>query len=249
MRSIKSSSKKLLLTSLLIPVLFVGVMWIVFGIEHIFNIELYRYGLMPRTWSGLRGILFSPFLHGNLNHIVSNSLPMLILMFALISGYPKVAFRTFLMIYFLSGIWVWIAARPDYHIGASGIIYGLVSFLFFMGLFRKDKKSIALALLVTFLYGSLIWGIFPVDPTISWEGHLLGGIAGIFAAVMYYKVDLPKRPKLDDSETGLPYWKYEVEGDIKEEFKHPPPEQNQLNVNYSFKPNRNEDKADKATPQ
>jgi membrane associated rhomboid family serine protease len=246
MQSLKKSSRKQLMASLLMPVLFVGVMWIVFGIEHIINIELYMYGLMPRTWFGLRGILFSPFLHGDLNHIVSNSLPMLILLFALISGYPKVALKTLLMVYFLSGIWVWIAARPDYHIGASGIIYGLVSFLFFMGIFRKDKKSIALALLVTFLYGSLIWGIFPVDPSISWEGHLLGGIAGIFAAIMYYKVDLPPRPKLDDSETGLPYWKYEVEGDIKEEFKQSPPEQPDLKVHYSFKPNKKEEKPDNA---
>lgn len=235
------NEKSNLYASLMLPILFVAIMWLVYVLELLLETKFSEFGLFPRYWLGLRGIITAPFLHGDFNHIVSNTLPMLILGFALINGYPKVAGKAFLIIYFLVGFWVWAAARPNYHIGASGIIYGLVAFLFFIGLLRKDKQSIALSLLVTFLYGSFIWGIFPVEAGISWESHLLGGIAGIFTAYLFYKIDLPPKPIQDFTEeeiSHLPYWKYEVEGDLK---KEEPLEEKDISINYIYRPDKKKD--------
>ena len=109
------------------------------------------------------------------------------------------------MIWLFTGFWVWLAARDSSHIGASGLIYGFVCFLFFSGLLRKDTRLMAVSLLVTFLYGSMVWGILPVDQSISWESHLFGSIAGIFCAY-YYRADGPQRPKSQweiDEEMGI----------------------------------------------
>lgn len=227
-----TSARNNLKISLVIPVLFAGVMWLVKIIETITDTSFAHYGLIPRKLEGLIGIVTTPFLHGDFEHLVSNTLPILILGFAILSAFPKFAFRVFGWIFFLTGFWVWVAARPSYHIGASGIIYGMISFLFFMGLIRRDARSIALALLVTFLYGSFIWGIFPIEQGISWESHLLGGIAGIFCAVLYRNEDRPPKPLIliEDQETDLPYSDYEVEGELKQEKYFP-----ETQIRYIFK--------------
>jgi hypothetical protein len=108
--------------------------------------------------------------------------------------YKEIALGVIGLVWFFTGFWVWLAARQDAHIGASGLIYGLVCFLFFSGLLRKDTRLLAVSLLVTFLYGSMVWGILPVDQTISWESHLLGSVSGIFCAVYFRKLG-PQRPK------------------------------------------------------
>ena len=127
--------------------------------------------------------------------------------------YPKVAYKVFTIIYFGSGVLVWFFGREVYHIGASGIIYGFVSFLFFSGIFRKDNRSIALALVVIFLYGGLIWGVLPVEKGVSWESHLFGAIVGLISAFIFREVDPPKRYDWEDEKSDTPIRNLEVSYD------------------------------------
>lgn len=229
----KEEESQLLYTSIFMPLIFVAIMWLVKIFETLTNISLVTFGVYPHTFSGLKGILFSPFIHGDWNHLISNSLPFLILGFLMLFNYRKVAFKAFVFIYFASGIMLWLVGRnetisgdPVYHIGASGLVYGFAFFLFFSGIFRRDISSIALSLFVIFLYGSIVWGIFPFRWEISWEGHLMGGIAGAFIAFVFRKVDLPPPVILDDD-------------DDEKDFT----EQDYLRVVYELKEeNRNKEK-------
>ncbi len=161
----------------------------------------------------LIGIFTSPLIHGGFSHLISNTAPLIFMGLGIFYFYPKAAYKVFAIIYFGTGILVWIFAREVYHIGASGIIYGFVSFLFFSGIFRKDNRSIALALIVVFLYGGLIWGVLPVEKGVSWESHLFGGIVGILAAFIFRKVDPPKKYEWEDEESEIPANKLEVSYD------------------------------------
>ena len=176
------------------PLLFVILLWIIELLSVYFDYRLLWLGVIPRTISGIPGIFFAPFIHGNYEHLLSNTLPLLVVGSGLIYFYGEIAKSVLLMIWFFTGFWVWLAARQESHIGASGLIYGLVCFLFLSGILRKDTRLLAVSLLVTFLYGSLVWGILPVDQSISWESHLFGSIAGFFCAVYYRKLG-PQRPK------------------------------------------------------
>ena len=182
------------------PLVFIALLWIVKLFEFVTGFDLGRFGLLPRHVSGLQGILFSPFLHGDWNHLISNTIPFFILSFLMIFNYRKVAFKSFVFIFFLSGILVWIFGRENYHIGASGLVYGMAFFIFFSGIFRKNIQSIALSLLIVFVYGSIVWGVLPIDLTISWEGHLMGAICGSISAFYFRKVDLPEEIVLDDDD-------------------------------------------------
>lgn len=142
---------------------------------------------MPREFEGLRGIFLSPFIHGEWNHLLSNLLPMAVLGSLLFSSYREIAFRVFFLIYMLTGIWVWMFARPAYHIGASGIVYGLWSFVLLSGFLRKRNDLIVLSFLVAFLYGSMFWGLFPIFPDVSFEAHISGMLAGIMCAIYYLR--------------------------------------------------------------
>ena len=168
--------------SILYPSLFVMLLWAVKFVEIIFGIDFIRFGLYPRSYSGLIGVLTCPLIHSSFNHLFSNSIPLLVLGGITFYFYRPIAFSVFFWVYLMSGIWLWAAGREAYHVGASGLVYGFVAFLFFSGIFRKERKLLVLSLLVTFLYGSLIWGIFPIYPQISWESHLLGSLAGIATA-------------------------------------------------------------------
>ncbi len=146
-------------------------------------------------------------IHANTEHLFSNTLPLLILGTMLFYFYNKTAFRVFIILYFGTGIWVWLGARPAYHIGSSGIVYGLSSFIFTSGALIRSIRLMAVSLLVVFLYGSLIWGLFPIDWKISWESHLSGFIIGIFLA-FYFKKDHeylkdPVPEYLDDEDDGI----------------------------------------------
>jgi membrane associated rhomboid family serine protease len=176
------------------PLLFACCAWLVFGVQWAAGTDLHELGILPRSWQGLVGILTAPFVHQDINHITSNTVPLLVVGTGLFYFYREIAWRVVVMIWLLTGFWVWLAARESYHIGASGLIYGFVCFLFFSGLLRRDRQMLALSMLVTFLYGSMVWGILPVDQRISWEAHLFGSFAGIFAAVVYRK-DGPVREK------------------------------------------------------
>lgn len=192
--------KKHLQLSIFMPLVFIALLWIVKLFEFVTGFDLGRFGLLPRHVSGLQGILFSPFLHGDWNHLISNTIPFFILSFLMIFNYRKVAFKSFVFIFFLSGILVWIFGRENYHIGASGLVYGMAFFIFFSGIFRKNIQSIALSLLIVFVYGSIVWGVLPIDLTISWEGHLMGAICGSISAFYFRKVDLPEEIVLDDDD-------------------------------------------------
>ena len=177
--------KKKFIASLIFPVGFVFLLWVIKISEIIFNLNFTTFGILPGSVNGLPGILLAPLIHANFKHLFSNSLPILFLGTGIIYFYRKSSYKVILIIYLGTGILDWLFARKAYHIGASGIIYGFVTFLFFSGIIRRDTRAIALALLVTFLYGSLIWGILPLDSGISWESHLFGSIMGIFCAFLY----------------------------------------------------------------
>ncbi|MFZ1824550.1 MAG: rhomboid family intramembrane serine protease, partial [Chitinophagales bacterium] len=174
----KAEENQLLYTSIFMPIVFVALMWLVKIFEVLTGISLASWGVFPLTVKGLRGILFSPLIHGDWNHLISNSVPFIILGFLMLFTYRKVAFKAFVFIYLASGFMLWLTGRPSYHIGASNLVYGFAFFLFFSGVFRKDIQSIALSLLIVFLYGGIVWGLLPLDWHISWEGHLMGGISG-----------------------------------------------------------------------
>lgn len=171
--------------SIKLPLVFATVLWLIQIVQVILPVDFASWGVYPRTAFGLRGILFSPLIHGSFGHIIANTPPLIALGALMLFFYPKIAIRSFLFIYLVSGLAVWAFARPVFHIGASGLIYGMVAFIFFSGIFRKNIKSIALALLVLFFYSGMFFGILPGQPGISWEGHLLGSLAGILAAFVY----------------------------------------------------------------
>jgi membrane associated rhomboid family serine protease len=189
----KEIEKKIFKYSLLFSVVIVGLFWLVKLAEDYLGADLTEYGILPMQIEGLRGILFSPFIHSSYDHLLSNSIPFLILSFALFYFYRKLAYRILFFIYILSGICVWLGGRDSYHIGASGIVYGLAFFLFFSGVFRKDANLLTIGIIVVFLYGSMFWGIFPIKPGISWESHLWGSASGVLLAY-YYRNQGPVRP-------------------------------------------------------
>jgi len=181
--------KKKFITSLILPVGFVFLLWVIKISEIVFNLNFTTLGILPGSIKGIPGILLAPLIHANIKHLFSNSLPILFLGTGIIYFYRNSSYKVFLIIYLGTGILDWLFARKAYHIGASGLIYGFVTFLFFSGIIRRDTRAIALALLVTFLYGSLIWGILPIDSGISWESHLFGSILGIICAFLYKGCD------------------------------------------------------------
>lgn len=187
------------LNFLILPVYIVLVMWLVFWFEVRWSYGLNHYGILPGSISGLRGILFGPFLHGSLKHLFNNSIPLIVLISALFSFYPKQALRILIIGALFSGLGTWLIGRPAYHIGASGVVYMLASYLLFQGLFSKNLQLISISLIVVFFYGSLIWYLFPVDPKISWEGHSSGFAVGIILALFYHR-RLPTAEKKYDWE-------------------------------------------------
>ena len=169
--------------------MFVVVIWAIKVLETSFGISFAGYGLFPREAHGLIGIATFPLLHGSWDHLISNTLPTLFFTTALFYFYSKSARPVFIAIYIIPGILLWLFARPSFHIGASAIVYGLAAFIFFSGVIRKDKRSIILALILTFFYGGMVWGILPYKDGVSWEGHLFGGITGFAAAIVFRKRD------------------------------------------------------------
>jgi membrane associated rhomboid family serine protease len=160
-------------------------MWGIHILSVIFRADLGNLGIHPRDINSLPGILLSPLVHGSWEHLLSNTLPLLILGIILFLIYDKAAMKIWWLNYFFTGTLVWLFARDSYHIGASGIIYGLASFLLFSGFFRMDVRSIAIASGVAIFYGGMVWGILPIQPGVSWESHLFGGIVGIVLAFFF----------------------------------------------------------------
>ena len=182
--------------SFFFPALLVLLIWLVKLFEITFDIDLTGYGLWPLQWKGLIGIVTAPLLHANLSHLSANSFPLFFLGALLFYFYKPLAWRVFFLIWFLTGLWVWVFARGEaVHIGASGVVYGLAAFLFLSGILRRDNKLMAITLLIAFIYGGLVWGVFPQffpNQPISWESHLMGLLAGTVLAV-YYRNAGPQR--------------------------------------------------------
>ncbi len=174
----------------LYPSLLILTLWVVYWGEFYAPIDIVSLGIMPRTLGGLSGVFFSPLIHStnDIFHLINNSIPVFVLSAALLFYYRKVAFQVFFLSWFLSGILTWIIAKNEgsFHIGISSVIYSLVCFLFLSGILRRQKQLQAVSLLIVFLYGSLVWGIFPMEEKVSWQGHLGGSITGIALAAYYY---------------------------------------------------------------
>ncbi|MBU2556346.1 MAG: rhomboid family intramembrane serine protease [Bacteroidetes bacterium] len=243
-----STEKHRVRTSLFVPALFVLLMWLVKISEFVFDIRLSFLGIEPLTAKGLAGIVLSPFLHGDWNHLMANTVPVFVLIAGLYYFYRTLATEVLTLSVILSGLWVWLGARHGVHIGASGVIYALAAFLMLSGFLRRDNRLMALSFAVVFLYGSLIWGIFPElfpEKNISWEGHLSGLLAGVILALFFrnkgpqkrqYSWEIEEEEELEEkqaeaeAETGQmgdkqerPYW------DI------PQPDKNDLTVEYHFR--------------
>ncbi|MCK5338608.1 MAG: rhomboid family intramembrane serine protease [Bacteroidales bacterium] len=214
------SEKHKLFYSLFFPTVFLLVIWTVAIAEYLLGVRFVEYGLYPRTTDGAIGILTMPLIHADFNHLFANSVPIFVLGASLFYFYRSIALRVFILIYLFSNIWVWGMGREAYHIGASGLVYGLAAFLFVSGLIRKEPRLMAISMFVAFLYGSLIWGIFPElfpEKNISWEGHLMGMLAGVIFAIYFRKRGPQKRryswdfedeqEQEQDEDEGPAYWK------------------------------------------
>lgn len=190
-------------TAAILPFVAAVVLWCAFLIDHEFGLGLSRFGILPREWTGLIGVLFAPLIHADYEHVFNNSVPTFLLGWCLMYFYPRIAGRVVLISWLVGGFMVWLSARGNYHVGASGVVYGLTAFLFFSGFLRKQRTLMALSLLVAFLYGGLVWGVFPIVKHISWESHLWGGITGAVLAWIYRAVPpavQDPRPKFLDEE-------------------------------------------------
>ena len=187
--------------------LVIAAMWLMFWAEHLFKYDFYKLGVLPRSLEGLKGIIFMPLIHSqqDANHIINNSVPTFFLLATLIYFYREIALKVFLSGWILTGLLVWIYAKNNgsYHIGMSGLVYLLAGFLFFSGVLRRFLPLQAISLFVVFLYGSMIWGIFPMEEKVSWEGHLMGFILGIVQA-FWFRENGPQRPK----------YQYEIEKEM-----------------------------------
>jgi membrane associated rhomboid family serine protease len=194
-----------------IAVSFAGLLWLIKLAELLFGLDLFQHGVYPRRLEGLMGIILAPLIHGSISHLFANTAPIIILGTTLLYGYPKSAKIVIPAIIAGSGFGVWLFARNAYHIGASGLIFGMMFFIFIMGVLRWDRRAITLSLLVFFLYGGMIWGIFPVAPGISFESHFFGAVTGVVFAFLLKKHD-PAPPKKRYS------WEDEEEGPGQEDI-------------------------------
>jgi membrane associated rhomboid family serine protease len=230
--------------SMIFPGLLVLLLWIIKLIEVGFQTSFADYGLLPQSLVGLRGILFSPLLHADWKHLSSNSVPLFLLTAGLFYYYGKKARTIFSLCWLVTGLWVWIfAADTGIHIGASGVVYALATFHFTGGLLRREPRMMAFSLLVTFLYGGLVWGISPdffPGKNISWQSHLLGGLAGIVIAFAY-RGDGPQRKiyHWDDEEDDIEYFEEEpIASDetveVTSEQKGTEDDGNPVKVNYIY---------------
>ena len=175
--------------SALLVVAFVALLWAIEFVDRSLGLNLYRLGVYPGELHGLWGILFAPLLHGSWNHLASNSFALLLLGTALLYGYPRAARPVLVLVYIGSGIGVWLFARHSYHFGASGLTHGMMFFIFTIGILRGDRLSVALAMIVFFVYGGMVWSIFPQEPGISYESHFFGAIIGVLAAFLFRNRD------------------------------------------------------------
>lgn len=213
--------RKRFLYSLIFPAFFLLIIWLVKISEILLDLDFAFLGIFPLKSKGLIGILTAPLIHSDFEHLIANSIPVLILGTGLFYFYNKIAYKVFFLSYFIANVWIWFGARQAYHIGASGLVYSFASFLFVSGVIRKNVKLMAIALLVVFLYGSMIWGVLPIQPHVSWESHLMGAIAG-FVLAIYYKDKGPRSEMYsweieeDEDEDEDKYWEVDTASNTKD---------------------------------
>lgn len=241
-----------ILQSIIFPTIFVVLIWMVKAVELLSDTSFSRFGIMPMKAEGLIGIITSPFLHGDIAHLSANTIPFWVLGSLLFYVYRQISWKVITLIWLITGIWVWFWGREAYHIGASGVIYGLASFLFFSGIFRRDGRLLAVTFLVAFLYGSFIWGLFPdlfPKKNISWESHLMGLIAGLVLAVFYRNEGGPVKKKYswdfeDDDNTPEDdpdaYWNKPLQKKQPEKKEKTGPVE-PLRINYIYKKSGKDD--------
>jgi membrane associated rhomboid family serine protease len=170
--------------SAVIPLRLVLIMWAAFFLEWTLAFPFTSFGIIPRTGFGLIGIFTAPLLHGNLDHLLSNTLPLLFLGSVLFFFYNPIGATVFFRSYFWTNVMVWLFGRSNSsHIGASGVVYGLAFFLIFFGIFRRDFLSMLISVVVIMLYGGVMYGVLPTDPRVSWESHFAGALVGIYTAI------------------------------------------------------------------
>lgn len=243
--------KNRLLRSMVIPVVIVVVMWLVKSLEIFFDFDFSTFGIFPLKGRGLPGIVLSPFIHGDLKHLLNNSIPILILGTTLFYFYREVAITVLVLSALITGAWVWVFAREAWHIGASGVVYSLAAFLFVSGVIRRHPRLMAISLLVVFLYGSMVWGLFPIRERISWESHLMGSLSGLILA-WHFKQYGPQRKRYDweleeEEEEPVDDFAEKVIRSLGKDNSSPPGEPGRFssdpNIKYTYKP---KDKPDEA---
>jgi len=182
---LQDMEERSIIGSSVVPFRLVFFMWLAFFLEYLYGWPLSNLGIQPRTIIGFVGIIIAPLIHGNLSHLVSNTVPLIFLGSTLFFFYPRIAGKVFFRAFFWTNILVWLFARPANHIGASGVVYGLAFFLIFFGLFRRDFLSILISVLTLLLYGGVFYGVLPTDARVSWESHFAGALVGITSAVTF----------------------------------------------------------------
>lgn len=216
MKLFDEEEKKQIIRAFYLPVFLLYLIWVIKLVEALGGISLSNFGIYPRKAEGLIGILLSPLLHADFHHLVSNSIPLVILTASTIYFYRPIALRVLIMIWLITGTCVWLGGRPAYHLGASSVIYGEAAFLFFSGALSRNIPQLAISLLTVFLYGGMIWGIFPINMKISWESHLFGALTGMALAFIYAeKIPKTEEKIWEDEPDDDPYW------EIKEEDNKP----------------------------
>lgn len=244
----EEQEKKRFYGSMIFPGLLVLVLWLVKIIEVSFQTSFAEYGLLPQTLVGLRGIFFSPLLHADWKHLSANSVPLFLLTAGLVYYYGKKARSIFILCWLVTGLWVWIFANDTgTHIGASGVVYALATFHFMGGVLRREPRMMAFSLLVVFLYGGLVWGVIPdfyPEKNISWESHLLGGLAGIVIAIAY-RGDGPQRKiyHWDEDDEDIEYIEEGTEDTVEKPVEAHEPEEKEnpaipVQINYIYKENK-----------
>ncbi len=214
---------------------FVALLWLILLVDALTTVNLLQYGLRPGARDGLLGIFTAPLLHGGVEHLFNNSIPLLVGLTACLFLYPNSSLLVIPAVWLGSGLLGWFIGRPSLHFGASGLLYGLLAFVFLSGVLRRDMRSVSVSLLVGFFYGTMIWGVFPIRPNMSWELHLSGAFMGLLMAVLLRKWDqVPLRHYDWEDDDRTPPWY--PEGDENRRFDpgasasrtQEPPQENQL---------------------
>jgi len=193
--------------ALKIALFMLGFLWVILIVDSVLGLGLARFGLRPRHVEGLLGVFTAPLLHGGAEHLFSNTLPLLISLTTILYLYPRASMRVIPIIWMGSGMLAWVIGRPSLHFGASGFVYGLLAYVFISGLLRMDMRSVAVSVMVWFLYGSMIWGVLPIRPNMSWELHLSGAILGVALAIAYRRWDITPLTRYTwEDDDSVPEW-------------------------------------------